>query len=167
MRTDKVDGFLLDRGFQVLLTGYPEAQQQLDYDRLDLRALEPGALVRHAGSFHRFADPFRRPLQALPALLDRTISLADKLRVARLRRHASKEFQAGVSSRKEISTAAYLTGFGFCVETIERFFQPFLEGYFSKANWPPQATGSFICFICLPLGRLPSRTAGCRRFRTR
>ncbi|MEO7143186.1 MAG: FAD-dependent oxidoreductase, partial [Bryobacteraceae bacterium] len=31
MRTDQVDGFLLDRGFQVLLTAYPEAQNILDY----------------------------------------------------------------------------------------------------------------------------------------
>ena len=31
VRTDEVDGFLLDRGFQVLLTAYPETQRQLDY----------------------------------------------------------------------------------------------------------------------------------------
>lgn len=27
VRTDKVDGFLLDRGFQILLTNYPEAKK--------------------------------------------------------------------------------------------------------------------------------------------
>jgi phytoene dehydrogenase-like protein len=31
VRTDEVDGFLLDRGFQVLLTAYPEAKRALDY----------------------------------------------------------------------------------------------------------------------------------------
>ncbi|MEM1305107.1 MAG: FAD-dependent oxidoreductase, partial [Planctomycetota bacterium] len=46
VRTDVVDGFRLDRGFQVFSNAYPEAQRQLDYGRLDLRPFEPGALVR-------------------------------------------------------------------------------------------------------------------------
>jgi len=37
VRTDKVEGFLFDRGFQVLLTAYPEARRVLDYDALSLR----------------------------------------------------------------------------------------------------------------------------------
>ena len=43
VRTDAVDGFLLDRGFQVLQTAYPEAQRVLDYEALQLRPFEPGA----------------------------------------------------------------------------------------------------------------------------
>ncbi|MEY3617910.1 MAG: hypothetical protein RL726_608, partial [Actinomycetota bacterium] len=45
VRTDHVDGFLLDRGFQVLLTAYPEMERQFDVGALDLRAFDPGALV--------------------------------------------------------------------------------------------------------------------------
>jgi len=37
----QVEGFLLDRGFQVLLTGYPEARSVLDYDALGLRPFYP------------------------------------------------------------------------------------------------------------------------------
>src|SRR6266403_5500618 len=44
VRTDEMDGFLLDRGFQVLLTGYPEARRSLDYSRLELKAFLPGVL---------------------------------------------------------------------------------------------------------------------------
>ena len=36
VRTDVVDGFRLDRGFQVLLTAYPEARRVLDYEALNL-----------------------------------------------------------------------------------------------------------------------------------
>src|SRR5580700_4122265 len=61
VRTDVVEGFRLDRGFQVLLTAYPEAERALDYDGLQLKKFEPGALVWHGGRFHRFADPFRNP----------------------------------------------------------------------------------------------------------
>ena len=85
VRTDHVDGFLVDRGFQVLLTAYPEAQAVLDYAALDLRSFYPGALVRHGGGFHRVADPFRRPLDLPQTLLGPIGTLDDKLRVALLR----------------------------------------------------------------------------------
>ena len=39
VRTDYLDGFTLDRGFQVILTAYPELQRQFDVSALDLRAL--------------------------------------------------------------------------------------------------------------------------------
>ena len=45
VRTDVIDGFRLDRGFQVLLTAYPEIARQFDLDILDLRRFEPGAMV--------------------------------------------------------------------------------------------------------------------------
>ncbi|MEJ7562992.1 MAG: FAD-dependent oxidoreductase [Ilumatobacteraceae bacterium] len=45
VRTDLVDGFRLDRGFQVLLTAYPELERQLDVGALDLASFEPGADV--------------------------------------------------------------------------------------------------------------------------
>ena len=47
IRTDRFEGFLLDRGFQVLLTAYPEARRVLDYDALKLRPFYPGALIRY------------------------------------------------------------------------------------------------------------------------
>ena len=37
VRTDRVDGFLLDRGFQVLNTAYPATRRVLDLDALELR----------------------------------------------------------------------------------------------------------------------------------
>src|SRR5690606_20712985 len=68
VRTDIVDGFRLDRGFQVFLTSYPEAQDILDYEALQLRPFLPGALIRQGGRFHTLTDPWRRPLAALRSL---------------------------------------------------------------------------------------------------
>jgi hypothetical protein len=59
VRTDVVDGFILDRGFQIFLTGYPEAQALLDYGALDLKPFYAGALVWTGSSFERVADPVR------------------------------------------------------------------------------------------------------------
>lgn len=43
VRTDRVEGFFLDGGFQVLLTAYPEAKRVLDYRALDLHSFYPEA----------------------------------------------------------------------------------------------------------------------------
>src|SRR5690349_20038689 len=56
-RTDVVEGFRLDRGFQVLLTAYPEARRTFDYDALELGEFDPGALIRLNGEFSPLMDP--------------------------------------------------------------------------------------------------------------
>ena len=61
VKTDEVEGFLLDHGFQVLQTAYPEAQRILDYGRLELKPFAPGAIIRTENKFHVIADPRRRP----------------------------------------------------------------------------------------------------------
>lgn len=42
VRSDKVDGFILDRGFQIFLTSYPTAKEMLDYGALDLKPFYAG-----------------------------------------------------------------------------------------------------------------------------
>ena len=87
IRTDQLEGFRLDRGFQLLLTGYPELTQSIDIKALRLRTFSKGALVWIDGRFHHFADPFRGSLgNALSIAVDPVITIGDKLRVARLRR---------------------------------------------------------------------------------
>ena len=68
VRTDVEEGFLLDRGFQVLLPAYPEAQRVLDYDALDLRRFYPGARVVLGKGSRLLADPLRHPLDAVKSL---------------------------------------------------------------------------------------------------
>ena len=68
VKTDVIDGYRLDHGFQVLLTAYPECKDQLDYQDLDLKIFYPGALVFYDREFHSLADPFRQPLEGLKTL---------------------------------------------------------------------------------------------------
>jgi protoporphyrinogen oxidase len=133
-RTDNVDGFLLDRGFQVLLTAYPEARDVLDYGKLNLARFEPGALIRYRGSFHRFADPWRRPRHLLATAISPVASLGDKLRVARLRRRVCRGTLTELHERPETTTLAQLHNEGFSERIIERFFRPFLGGVFLESG---------------------------------
>jgi phytoene dehydrogenase-like protein len=130
VRTDVVEGFRLDRGFQVLLTEYPEAQAVLNYDALQLQKLKPGALVWHGGKFHRFADPFREPTSALGMIFDPIITVADKLRVARLRSSVRKGTPSQLFDREEMPTATALARQGFSPAALQRFFVPFFGGVF-------------------------------------
>ena len=58
VQTDEIDGYRLDRGFQVLLTAYPEARKFLDYEKLELRKFYPGSRVWYKDKFHQVSDPF-------------------------------------------------------------------------------------------------------------
>jgi len=130
VRTDEVDGFLLDRGFQVLLTAYPEARRVLDYERLGLRPFEGGALIRRDGGFSRIADPFRHPFRALESLRDAPGSIPDKLRVARLRRRLSRFSLNELLTAPQVTTEDALRREGFSSDLVDGFFRPFLGGIF-------------------------------------
>jgi phytoene dehydrogenase-like protein len=130
VRTDVVEGFRLDRGFQVLLTAYPDAKRLLDHRALQLKRFEPGALVWHGGKFHRFADPFRNPAGAARFLFDSIVPLGDKLRVARLRARVQRGTFEEIFARPERTTRDYLQSMPFSPAIIDRFFEPFFAGIF-------------------------------------
>jgi hypothetical protein len=85
VRSDVVDGFTLDRGFQIFLTGYPYARTALDYPALDLRPFYAGARVRFAGGWHTVADPLRHFVDGLLSLTNPIGSVADKVNVGLFR----------------------------------------------------------------------------------
>jgi len=142
VRTDAFDGFLLDRGFQVFLTAYPQARAMLDYPQLDLRCFEPGALIRFRGKFHRLADPWRRPQHIVATALSPVATLADKLRIASFRKHTTRVPLTEIYDRPEQATIDLLHERGFSEIIIERFFRPFLGGVFLDATLQ---TSSRLC----------------------
>ena len=130
VRTDKVDGFLLDRGFQVYLDRYPETGKLLDLELLDLKAFEPGALMYHNGKLHRLMDAFRRPTHCWSSLTAPIGSLRDKLRVGMLRMKLQASSFEAIAAREDRSTVSYLREFGFSELIINRFFRAFYGGIF-------------------------------------
>jgi phytoene dehydrogenase-like protein len=130
VRTDRVDGMLLDRGFQVHNTGYPEAVRVLDHDALDLQRFSAGALVRVGDRLRRVGDPRRTPTWAPATVRAPVGSLKDKLLIASLAAQAGLLSADALLSRPETTTRAALRSRGLSDEAVDRFFRPFLSGVF-------------------------------------
>ena len=86
VRTDLIDGYRLDRGFQLYNPAYPEGARVLDHQALDLKPFIAGAriVVSRGGRRHieRIADPRRQPSWAVPSLLARIGSPVSTARFA-------------------------------------------------------------------------------------
>jgi len=126
--TDVVDGFRLDRGFQVLNTDYPQVRRELDLGALQVQAFTPGALIHLEGHLHRLADPRRLPLAALDTLSAPIGSMADKLRLAAMVAAAALLPVPQLLARPETSAYDSARENGLSEAIIDRFVRPFLSG---------------------------------------
>lgn len=135
VRTDHVDGFLLDRGFQVLQTAYPEAAAQLDYSALRLHNFEPGALIRTQGRIVEMSDPWRRPSKLLTTAFNGIGNFADRLKLAKLRWHVTHTSIDDLWQETESTTAEYLRQTcGLSSDMVDRFFRPWFSGVFLEKD---------------------------------
>lgn len=130
VRSDLVDGFRLDRGFQIFNTAYPEAARVLDVGALDLRRFTNGAIVFREGRRERVALPWRHPRHALSGLLARVGTPVDKAVLAAVT--ARDLLLPGALVRRrggaERTTLAELRRWGASPEIVENLFRPLLAG---------------------------------------
>jgi phytoene dehydrogenase-like protein len=158
VRTDEVDGFLLDRGFQILLTAYSELERQIDLADLDLRTFQSGSRIRYDGGFHDLADPWRSPVKAVAGLFSPVGSLGDKLRVASLRSDAlSTPYLTAPDPDRTILEEFRARGFG--ERFIGSFLRPFLSGVLLESDLDTSARYLLFLFGCFSRGDavLPGR----------
>jgi phytoene dehydrogenase-like protein len=134
VRTDVLNGFRMDRGFQVLLTAYPAAKKWLDYEQLELKKFSAGARVWCDGRMHRVSDPWREPGALWDTLRAPVGSLGDKVRIATLRAAARRGTLAELFARPQTSALTALRAHGFSDRMIERFMRPWLGGVFLDAK---------------------------------
>lgn len=128
VRSRHEDGFVLDRGFQVLFTAYPAAQRELDLATLDLRKFTPGATLARPGRRTVLADPLRDPGSFTDTLFNRDPTLFDKLRVLSLRREFAGRDETELFAGEDRSIREFLADKGFSEPFVERFFAPFYGG---------------------------------------
>lgn len=131
VRTDSVEGFRLDRGFQVLLTSYPEAEKLLNYKDLRLQNLPSGARIRNENDFFVMPNPLKDILTAPQTLFAPVGSLFDKIKVLQLNLETRNAAEPDFSNlQANESTSSFLKNYGFSDKMISRFFVPFFGGVF-------------------------------------
>ncbi|UFH54642.1 NAD(P)/FAD-dependent oxidoreductase [Spirosoma sp. KNUC1025] len=146
VRTDVVDGFRLDRGFQILLTAYPEAQRLLNYAALDLRYFRSGALIRERDNWLTLVNPFQEPLSVIQTLVSPVGTLADKLKIAELIRRTQSQSIDELFRQTPTTTLQFLREFGFSEQIIEHFFRPFFGGVFLEDALTTSSNFFEFCF---------------------
>ncbi len=130
VRSAQVEGFTLDRGFQVLFTAYPALKRQLDLARLDLVRLPPAAVVHTQKQRVTLGDPLRDPASLGSTLAADVLTFGDKLRVARLAATLKLGAAHTLLQGPDESTHAYLKRKGFSERALRTFFEPFFGGIF-------------------------------------
>ncbi|XP_021750953.1 15-cis-phytoene desaturase, chloroplastic/chromoplastic-like [Chenopodium quinoa] len=162
VRIDLVDGFLLDRGFQIFITAYPEAQKLLDYSTLDLQKFYSGARVYYNGGFHTVADPVRHYWDSIGTLGNPIGTILDKLLIGLTRiKVLTKSFEEIVVAN-EVPVIELLRNSGFSDSIIDRFFRPFFGGIFFDRDLETSSRLFDFIFRCLALGdnTLPAKGIG-------
>ena len=130
IKTDVINGFRMDIGFQVLLTEYPECKALLDYKKLNLKRFLPGATVLYDGGQFEIADPFRRPSATFSTLFAPVGSIKDKINTLFLKNKLLKITIPEIFTQKEETTLSQLSKYGFSDKMINRFYKPFFSGIF-------------------------------------
>jgi phytoene dehydrogenase-like protein len=128
--SDRVDGCIVDRGFQIYLSAYPEAKRFLDLRALDLQAFLPGALVWNGARAAVVAHPLREPLAAIGGVLRGAVPPADALRMLPFARAALRGPKDGPGDPSGTSALERLEAAGISRATIDRFFRSFFGGVF-------------------------------------
>ena len=133
LATDRVDGFLVDRGFQVLNTGYPRVAD-LDLAALRMGWFWTGAIVRVDGRAHRVVDPRRHPTGVWDTVRAPIGPLPRKAAIAAFSARAGYEPVPRLLSAGERTAAESLRAAGVGELALERFFRPFLAGVLLEAE---------------------------------
>ena len=131
VRTDRIDGLLLDRGFQLYNPSYVEGKNVLDLNALDIQSFTPGVIVSIDGRSYKMADPKREPTWAVDSLLAPVGKISAKLKLAR--------YALGlVLSKKDSNTYdqrtdAFLRA-KFGTKLTDQLLRPFLSGVFLEGE---------------------------------
>lgn len=134
VKTDSINDYPVDHGFQVLLTEYPEAKRYLDYDKLDLIRFSPGSVIYQKGKPLKIGDPMRNTSFLWSTIAANIGSLSDKMKILKLSNRLKKNSISDIFKSPEKSTLHYLQDFGFSERMINNFFQPFFAGIYLEED---------------------------------
>ncbi|WP_329237263.1 FAD-dependent oxidoreductase [Streptomyces sp. NBC_01460] len=169
MRTDRKDGFLLDRGFQVFNTSYPQVKKRVDLRALRLRPFTPGLIARTSSGRVRVTDPTRRPGDAAQLLPGRVLPARDLAALAALTARDVLLPAKRLGRMTDRTASEALVRAGLSPRTVEDLLRPFLSGVFLEEGLETSARFLHLVWrsmvrgtLCLPsggIGAVPAQLA--------
>ncbi len=134
IKTDNVDGFLLDRGFQLYNPSYSEGLKILDYKKLNLKSFTPGIAIRDKNKLRVITDPFRSNDFRFNFLTKTPGSLREKIGLLSYFLKFLIQADAQIAISKDISTREALSESGINNDLYEKLLKPFLHGVFLESE---------------------------------
>ena len=134
VRSDVIDGFILDRGFQLYNPSYPEGKRLLNYDALDLKPFIPGVAIRDNKRLRIVVDPFRAKAFKLNLLKDIPGNPLSYLGLLRYFLSYLVTSDAQIATTKDISASDSLIKSGVRGNLLEKLLRPFLKGVFLESE---------------------------------
>ncbi|WP_405851803.1 FAD-dependent oxidoreductase [Streptomyces sp. NBC_00090] len=169
MRTDRIGGFTLDRGFQVFNTAYPQVKRRIDRRALRLRPFTAGVLVDTGEGRLRFTDPTRRSRATGGFLPGKGVSARDLLALGVLSAGDMLLPAARLRRRPDVTTLTAFAEAGISPALVEGFLRPFLSGVFLEDTMETSARFFHLVWrsmlrgtLCLPaggIGAVPAQLA--------
>lgn len=162
IKTDQVNGFLLDHGFQVLNTAYPELKNYLDLDSLRLKKFSPGAVIFGGNDFYPISDPMRNPLKMIGMAISPVGTFLDKVKLFSLTQELKKKTNREIFCEPSLPTHQYLRNYGFSDRIVDNFFKPFFRGIFLEKHLNTSSRMFEFVFKMFAIGNaaLPERGMG-------
>lgn len=166
--TDRVDGYLLDRGFQVVNTAYPALPDFVDIASLDLRFFDHGTLVFDGGKRHLLADPRHPGAYGGAHGGLRVPSFPPQVPLTGLARLAALSLRLGYRDARRLraepeSTAAGYLSARLDERTVRTLVEPFLAGVFGAAPLDTSSRVLAMIWRSFVRGRIGVPAAGMAR----
>lgn len=130
LKTDEIQGFRMDRGFQVYFSAYPNAGLELDLPALNLRPFEPGARMWDGKRFREFHRDNVIEM-GINAVTGRSpVPMGDLMRTAEWDRDVKQTLTNDIWKQEDRSVAEMLKEARFTDQFMEGFVRPFFGGIF-------------------------------------
>lgn len=130
MKTEKIDGYTLDKGFHVFFTAYPYAAELLDYNQLNLKYFDSGALILKEDHLLKMVDPFHHPFSSFQAFFSRIGRWGDKVKLIKRRMEVKAMNENQIFEKFEVKTSSILKKKRFSTRIINNFFKPLFSAIF-------------------------------------
>lgn len=125
-RSDKMDGYTLDRGLHFYHHSTTELRKIINLNELELKNTYPGYLLRYQNTFNLFTNPVYQTFDSLSTALSQNATFSDKVRLFGLYVKLKTLPYNKLVKETESSTFEYFSKNGFSKKLIDSLFRPML-----------------------------------------